>query len=206
MQARPEATTPRNAPGRPREFDLDTALDGAVQVFREHGYHAASLAQLCAAMRLASGSIYKAFRDKRAVFLAAFHRYTARRAADVQQAIEAEALGRNKLRAMLDCYVEVSLGDEGRRGCLVVASAAELSTYDPDMAGMVGAALQRVETRLRDLIELGQADGSILPSVDAEAAARAFLCFLQGLRVVGKVGRSRAEMESAADQAMRLLS
>lgn len=206
MRTRPEATAPRRAPGRPREFDLDAALDGAVQVFREHGYHAASLADLCAAMRLASGSIYKAFRDKRAVFLAAFDRYTARRTAHVQQATEAEALGRNKLRAMLNCYVEASLGDEGRRGCLVVASAAELSTYDPDMAGMVGAALQRVETRLRDLILLGQADGSISSSVDAEAAARAFLCFLQGLRVVGKVGRSRAEMVSAADQAMRLLS
>ena len=157
-------------------------------------------------MRLASGSIYKAFRDKRALFFAAFDRYTARRTAHVQQAIEAEATGRNKLRAMLNCYVEASLGDEGRRGCLVVASAAELSTYDRDMAGVVGVALKRVETRLRDLIRLGQADGSISPSVDGRAAAGALLCFLQGLRVVGKVGRSRAEMASAADQAMRLLA
>ena len=105
---------------------------------------------------------------------------------------------------MLNCYVEASLGDEGRRGCLVVASAAELSTYDSDMAGMIGVALQRVETRLRDLIQLGQADGSIPSSVDADVAARALLCFLQGLRVVGKVGRSRAEMVSVADQAMRV--
>jgi TetR/AcrR family transcriptional repressor of nem operon len=206
MRTRPDETAPRRGPGRPREFNLDAALDGAVQVFREHGYHAASLAELCAAMRLASGSIYKAFRDKRAVFLAAFNRYTTRRAADVQQAIEAEALGRNKLRAMLNCYVEASLGDEGRRGCLIVASAAEMSTYDSDMAGMIGVALQRVEIRLRDLIQLGQADGSIPSSVDADVAARALLCFLQGLRVVGKVGRSRAEMGSVADQAMRLLS
>ena len=193
-------------PGRPRAFDLDTALDGAVQVFREKGYHAASLAELCSAMRLATGSIYKAFRDKRAVFLAAFGRYIACRAAHVQRAVEAEALGRSKLRAMLDCYVEASLGDEGRRGCLVVASAAELSTYEPEMAGMVEAALQRVETQLRDLIRLGQTDGSISSSVDAESASRALLCFLQGLRVVGKLGRSRAEMVSVSDQAMRLLA
>lgn len=206
MRTQPEATASRRAPGRPREFDLDAALDGAVRVFRERGYHAASLADLRAAMRLATGSIYKAFRDKRAVFLAAFDRYTACRAAHVQQAVEAEALGRNKLRAMLDCYVEASLGDEGRRGCLVVASAAELSTYDPDMAGMVVAALQRVETQVRDLIRFGQTDGSISPEVDAQAAARALLCFLQGLRVVGKVGQSRTEMTSAADQAMRLLA
>ena len=206
MQARLEATPPRRAPGRPREFDVDAALDGAVQVFRERGYHAASLADLCAAMRIASGSIYKAFRDKRAVFRAAFERYTARRAAHVQQATGAKASGRDKLRAMLTCYVEASLGEEGRRGCLVVASAAELSTYDPDLRLMVKAALERVETQLRDLVRLGQVDGSISPSVDADIAARALLCFLQGLRVVGKVGRSRAEMVSAANLAMRLLA
>ena len=43
-------------------------------------------------------------------------------------------------------------------------------------------------------------------SVDAEIAACALLCFLQGLRVVRKVGRSGSEMSSAADQAMRLLT
>lgn len=202
----PTIAISQRRPGRPREFDLDVALDGAVQVFRERGFQAASLADLCAAMHLATGSLYKAFRGKRAVFLAAFDRYTARRANHVQQAVEAELLGCDKLRAMLNCYVEVSLGDEGRRGCLVVASAAELSTYDTDMADIVGAALRRVEIQLRDLIRLGQVDASISASIDAESTARTLLCFLQGLRVVGKVGRSRTEMLSATDQAMRLLA
>ena len=185
---------------------MDAALDGAVLVFRERGYNAASLVDLGAAMKLATGSIYKAFRDKRAVFLAAFDRYTTRRAAHVQQALEAGARGRDKLRAMLASYAEVSLGAEGQRGCLVVAAAAELSTYDPEMAGLVAAALRRVEAQLQDLIQLGQADGSIPPHIDGEVAARALLCVLQGLRVVGKVGRSRAEMMAVAEQAMRVLA
>lgn len=185
---------------------MDAALDGAILVFRERGYNAASLADLGAAMKLASGSIYKAFRDKRAVFLAAFDRYTTRRAAHMQQALEAEACGRDKLRAMLASYVEVSLGAEGRRGCLVVAAAAESSTYDPEMAGLVAAALCRVEAQLRDLIQLGQADGSIPLHVDGEVAARTLLCVLQGLRVVGKVGRSRTEMMAVAEQAMRVMA
>ena len=136
MRTEPEAAGLRRTPGRPRKFNAKAALDGAVQVFRERGYHAASLADLCATMRLANGSIYKAFRDKRAVFLAAFDRCIALRASQLRLAAEAEALGRDKVRAMLTCYVEVSPGDEGRRGCLVMASADELSTYDPDMAGM----------------------------------------------------------------------
>ncbi len=93
-----------------------------------------------------------------------------------------------------------------RRRRATRAGAAELSTYDPEMAARVGAALQRVEARLRDLIRLGQSDGSLPRGVDAEAAACTLLCFLQGLRVVGKSGRSRAGMASAADQAMRLLA
>jgi tetracycline repressor-like protein len=50
--------------GRPREFDIDAALDKSVLVFRERGYHATSIADLTGAMELASGSVYKAFKDK----------------------------------------------------------------------------------------------------------------------------------------------
>ena len=185
---------------------MDAALDGAVLVFRERGYNAASLADLGAAMKLASGSIYKAFRDKRAMFLAAFDRYTTRRADHVQQALEAAPCGRDKLRAMLANYAEMSLGAEGKRGCLVVAAVAESSTYDPEMAGLVATALRRVEAQLRGLIELGQVDGSIPPHVDGEIAARTLLCVLQGLRVVGKVGRNRTEMMAVVEQAMRVMA
>ena len=185
---------------------MEAALDGAVLVFQERGYHAASLADLGPAMKLANGSIYKAFSDKRALFLAAFDRYTARRTTALQQLLDAKARGLDKLQAMLAFYAEASLGAEGRHGCLVVGSAAEMSTYDPEMADKVTAALQRVEVRMCDRIQLGQADGSIPASVDAEAVATTLLCVLQGLRVVGKVGRSRAVLMTAVNQAMRLLT
>ena len=185
---------------------MGAALDSAVRVFRERGYHAASLADLGPAMRLANGSIYKAFSSKRALFLAAFDSYTARRTTALQQLLEAEACGLDKLRAMLAFYAEASSGAEGRHGCLVVGSAAEMSTYDPEMAGKVAAALQRVEAQIRDLIQLGQADGSVPAGVDAEAITTTLLCVLQGLRVVGKVGRSRADLMAAVSQAMRLLA
>ena len=71
--------------GRPREFDIDKALDQAIRVFREHGYNATSIGDLISAMGLASGSIYKAFKDKRAVFLAAFDRYMSLRNDQLRQ-------------------------------------------------------------------------------------------------------------------------
>jgi TetR/AcrR family transcriptional regulator, transcriptional repressor for nem operon len=201
-----KAMTQRRGPGRPREFDMEVALDRALLVFREHGYHAASLGDLGSAMKLTPGSIYKAFSDKRAIFLAAFDRYTNLRNTKLRQLLDAQTNGLDKLRAMLGFYAEASHGIEGRRGCLVVGSATELATFDPEMAARVTAALQRAETLLRDLIRLGQSDGSIPSGIDAAAPACALLCLLQGLRVIGKAGRTRAEMMAAVDQALRLLA
>jgi AcrR family transcriptional regulator len=53
---------------------MSTALDHATRLFRERGYHAASIEDLTQAMGIACGSIYKAFQDKRATFLAALDR------------------------------------------------------------------------------------------------------------------------------------
>lgn len=193
-------------PGRPREFDTEAALDQAILVFRERGYHAASLAELGAAMGLTTGSIYKAFKDKETIFLAAFDRYIHLRDTELRRLLGAADSGYEKLRCMLHFYADASYGAEGRRGCLVVGSATELVTFDAEMAGRVTAALKRIEALLRDLIRTGQSDGSIALRIDVDASARALLCLLEGLRVIGKLGRTRAEMMSAADQALRLVT
>jgi TetR/AcrR family transcriptional regulator, transcriptional repressor for nem operon len=198
------ARQPR-APGRPREFDMDVALDGAIRIFRERGYHATSLGDLGLAMDLTAGSIYKAFADKRAVFIAALNRYIHERNAQLQGLIDAEPTGWDKIRAVLQFYAESAHGVEGRQGCLVVGSATDLATFDSEVADHVVAALRRIENMLCRLIRLGQTDGSIVPTLDSGACACALLSLIQGFRIVGKVGRSRAHMMAAADQAMRLL-
>jgi TetR/AcrR family transcriptional regulator, transcriptional repressor for nem operon len=185
---------------------MEAALDGALLVFSERGYHAASLADLGTAMKLTAGSIYKAFSDKRAIFLAALDRYKALRDAQLRQVLEVENTGYDKLRAMLHFYAESSHDAEGRRGCLVVGGTTELGTFDEEVAARVASAMQRIETRLRDFIRLGQADGSIPPTIDVATVARTLLCFVQGLRLIGKTGRHRAEVMATVDQALRLLA
>ncbi len=192
-------------PGRPREFDMDTALDRAVRVFRERGYHATSIGDLTAAMRLATGSVYKAFRDKHAVFLAAFERYTALREAGTRNAAACGINGRERLRNVLLSYVEHSQGSEGRRGCLVVGSAVELSALDPAVDARVNAQLKTNETFIAGLIREGQADGSIPPHVAADDTARLMICITLGLRVAGKA-RLPVDGKRLVGVAMKLLA
>ncbi|HET9664675.1 MAG TPA: helix-turn-helix domain-containing protein, partial [Burkholderiales bacterium] len=60
---------------RPREFDSSAALDRAVDTFWARGYDGTAVQDLCSAMDLNPGSLYGAFGDKRALFLAALDRY-----------------------------------------------------------------------------------------------------------------------------------
>jgi TetR/AcrR family transcriptional regulator, transcriptional repressor for nem operon len=192
--------------GRPREFDLDEALDKAIRVFCEHGYNATSVGDLTEAMGLASGSIYKAFKDKRAVFLAALDRYKLLRNEQLAAIAGSSGSARERLRAVLGFYVESSKGVEGRRGCMFVGSAVELAIVDREVAARVGASLSRNEAFLAGLIRQGQADGSVSAKINPEEIARIMVCLTQGLRVVGKSGRAPSDTSAAVDIAMKLLA
>jgi len=201
-------STPIDLPrsrGRPREFDIDEALDRAIQIFCQRGYHATSIGELGEAMGLTAGSIYKAFKDKRAVFLAAFDRQASMRGAQLMTAIDAASTGREKLHRILAFYASLSHGAEGQHGCLVVSTAVELAAFDEEVADRVVDSLQRREKLLIRLIRVGQSDGSIPAKVDSQATAKFMLCLLQGLRVVGKTGPSKAAMSAAVEVAMKVL-
>lgn len=199
-------TAERRGRGRPREFDVDQALDKAIAVFSESGYHATSLGKLTQAMEIAEGSLYKAFKDKRGVFVAAFERYLALRNARLSRELATATTGRDKVRALLTVYAEASFGKQGQRGCLVVGSAVDLASTDGDIAKRVGQQFGLLEKRLFAFIEEGQADGSVSADVDAAATGRLLLCVAQGMRVLGKTGRTGSEMMALVDSGLRLLA
>ena len=184
---------------------MDQALDRAVRVFRERGYHATSIGDLTEAMKLATGSVYKAFKDKRAVFLAAFDRYTTLRGERVREVASHGRTGRERVRDVLLDYVDLSQGIEGRRGCLVVGSTIELAGLDPVIAARVSETLRNNEAFLAGLIRQGHADGSIHSHLDADDTARTMVCLTQGLRVVGKA-RTRLEAATLVDIALKMLA
>jgi AcrR family transcriptional regulator len=191
--------------GRPREFDADAALDQALRVFSERGYQATSISELTEAMGLTAGSVYKAFKDKRGIFLAVFDRYRSVRLGIMREAVAAAATGRDKVIAILTIYANASHGEEGRRGCLVVNSATDLALFDEEAAARVATAFETDERALAEMIRLGQRDGSIGTDVDPESVSRTLLCLTKGMRIVGKTGRTRAEMAVVSATIMTLL-
>lgn len=192
--------------GRPREFDVDEALDKAVLVFCERGYHATSIGDLTEATGLASGSLYKAFKDKRGLYVAALTHYKESRDAELRAALAAGRTGLERVRAALGHYAEASHGERGRLGCLVINSATELATFDAELGRWVAQSLRRNETLLAGLLREGLADGSVPPHVDPVVTGRLLLCLIQGMRVVGKTGVTRKDTLALVDVALKTLA
>ena len=76
------------ARGRPREFDIDKALDRALGVFWRKGYEGTSLPDLTRAMRINRPSLYAAFGNKEELFKKAFERYRATYQGYIREALE----------------------------------------------------------------------------------------------------------------------
>lgn len=191
--------------GRPREFDSDAVLDKAITRFSEFGYHGTSISDLNKVLGLTSGSIYKAWGDKRGLFLAALDRYVELRAKAMRECIASADTGRGKIAAVLAHYARMSSEAAGRTGCLVIETAVELSVADAEIATRIAAQQQQREAQLRRLIEEAQRDGSVRSDLDAALTARLLLTIQQGMRVLGKTGALGQDMQPLVPEAMRLL-
>lgn len=204
MNNAPLPTSQIKERGRPREFDVGLALDNAMLVFREKGFHAASIAELGEAMNLTAGSIYKAFKDKRTLFLTVFERYTSLRNSALRGRLEPLQTGREKLAELIRFYLESAQDSEGRRGCLVVGSASELQVLDETLSELVRQAVIRNKSLLTSLLTQGQQDGSVSARLHVETAAELILCLLFGMRIVGKM-QNITDREATLGLAMKLL-
>ncbi len=92
--------------GRPREFDVDQALDRAMVTFWHYGYLVTSLDELTQAMQIIRPSLYAAFGDKEQLFLKTIDRYAEHFAARAVKALEAEPDAWRAVKALLNTVVD----------------------------------------------------------------------------------------------------
>src|SRR5260370_14020262 len=108
--------------GRPRSFDIDRALDRALQVFWRKGYEGTSLSELTKAVGANRPSLYAAFGDKEALFRKALDRYLEGPAAYTQEALK-ESTARAVVERLLRGAADLNAAPCNPGGCLMVQGA-----------------------------------------------------------------------------------
>ncbi len=185
--------------GRPRSFDAEVAVGRAMEVFWSRGYHATALPDLLRATKLSRGSLYAAFGDKHSLFLRALDRYIADALTRMDLELAPSREPADGLRAYLAGYVDRNSGANGRRGCLLVATAMELAGRDTDVDRRVGGFFKAMEARVASALSRAKAAGKLADGVDPLSAARILVCFVEGMRVVGKTAPTRIISQATVD-------
>src|SRR6201996_9268200 len=196
MSRRTAVPSPR---GRPRTFDVDAAVERAMGVFWSRGYHATALPDLLRATKLSRGSLYAAFGDKHSLFLRTLDRYIADAVARMDVELDPRGDPVGGLRSYLAGYVERTSGANGRRGCLLVATAMELAGQDVEVGRRVASFFKAMEARVADALSRAKTAGKLADGVEPASAARILVCFVEGLRVVGKTAPTRNTSQATAD-------
>jgi AcrR family transcriptional regulator len=188
--------------GRPRSFDLDAVLEKARAVFWDLGYAAASLDDIARATGLNRPSLYGAFGDKHALYLAALRRTCAQSLAGMRVMLTAEGTVREVLTAFYRAAIRVyRSGDAGARGCFVIGTAVTEALDDPDTRAILAGYLADTDALFAESL----ARGGLRKGVSPEAGAAMASAAMHTLAIRARAGASEAAMQAVADAAVATL-
>lgn len=186
---------------RTREFDVDKALEAAMELFWEMGYEATSLNDLTARMGIQRPSLYAAFGDKQALFEAALRHYTKLHAAHVRDSLHNPSSAREAIRAFFDQMIAEEYCGKLSRGCFCLNTMVELAPHDEKFEILTREHQMYLAVLFQETIERGIRKGEFKPEVNARAVAQALVVALIGLTVLMK---SRPE-RSFAEQSLQVI-
>lgn len=190
---------------RAKEFDVDEALDRAIELFWAQGYEATSLNDLLNHMEIGRQSLYDTFGDKHELFLAALDRYRAKMVALFLGPLEADDASLRTIRQYFEGSLKAATSQNPRRGCLIVNSAMELAPHDGDVAKKCGASLKRVESAFLNALEGAAKHGELPRNRDLRALARHLTTFGQGMAVMAKSGASKSTLRDAIETELAVI-
>lgn len=186
---------------RPKSYDETALLDRAMEVFWARGYDGTSIENLVGETGVNRASLYGAYPDKRALFVAGLQRYLDLVVDDNVRRLSEIEPGGEAVRQFFLRLVEAPI-ERLRRGCLLTNSAVELGLQDAEVAALIRGAFQRVEQALCDRLGEAQKANQLVAGAQPKTLARLLITVLQGIRVMARVGVDRETMRDAVKSAL----
>jgi TetR/AcrR family transcriptional repressor of nem operon len=191
---------------RPREFEMDTALANAMDVFWTFGYEETSLTQLLDGMSLSRGSLYKAFSDKRSLFFAVLNKYDEEAVSPAVKLLSDTKIsdGTKRIEILFGRILNgVKQGD--RRGCLLCTAAAGSAPHDAEIATQVHRLFDKMrygfETAIGQSIEFSNQPTKVKSNI-----VNLLMAQYVGLRVLARSGAPIETLEQVATSISHILT
>jgi AcrR family transcriptional regulator len=148
-----------------RQETKQRVLDAAAEVFAEHGYEGARVAQIAAAAGLSVGAIYNHYQSKAELLAAVVERDSA---SELSRLLTSDQSG-----GTLDLIEHRGQQLQAATpGSALLAEMILAARRDPEMAAILLREIARREELFTDFVRFGQNAGDVVPDVDPAVFSR----------------------------------
>jgi TetR/AcrR family transcriptional regulator, copper-responsive repressor len=191
--------------GRPRAYDMETALKEATDTFWRGGYSGTSFDEISTATGVNPPSLYAAFGNKRALYLKSLAYYW-----DVSLGATRKALAKDRPLAeslMLAYEAALSIYFSGRhaRGCFVIGTAIAEAVEDAAIRKSIAEGLGKIDVDFEARFRLAIDKGELKQDADPLALAIVASATMHSIAVRARAGARRAELLEIARQAVNVI-
>lgn len=181
---------------RTKNFNQEEVLDKAVQLFWRKGYNETSANDLVKELGLSRSSLYDTYGDKKTLFINSLNRYRKTVVAEMIKIIDNSTDVKSTLKDIFRLIIEQDIEAKIPKGCFIVNSAIELSSYDHEIAKIVELNQLGIEEALEKAIIKGQKNGTVSNIQKATDLAKFFYNSIVGIRVSMKYSKFRTSLDA----------
>jgi AcrR family transcriptional regulator len=185
--------------GRPRAFDEDEALDGAIDVFWRLGYEGASMAQLTQAMGINKPSLYAVFGSKEQLFVRALERYGLLYRLQLDSVLD-----KPTAYAVIESYLRsvAEAATQGVLGCLSIQGGLSCGPDNAQIPRVLADYRRGLEDIVAQALAKTRDAARPAPGIDTAALAGYAVTVGQGLAVHAAAGVPASKLDTILDVAL----
>ncbi|QCX01687.1 TetR/AcrR family transcriptional regulator [Aggregatimonas sangjinii] len=191
---------------RIEEFDRDTVLLNAMNVFWEKGYNGTSMQDLVERTGLNRSSIYNSFGSKLELYQHTLKHYQKSSGVHFQRALMKAKNPLEAIRFIFEGFLPEIISDPGNKGCFSMNCMAEMGNQDQDIEKWLMDTQRHTLSLFKDLIADGQAQGTINSDQDSTAYAYHIFNAFQGFRMTGILVKDRKVLQQIIDNAIKVIT
>ncbi|HOY71128.1 MAG TPA: TetR/AcrR family transcriptional regulator [Methylotenera sp.] len=171
---------------RPAEFERETVLREAMDVFWRKGYNTTSIKDIVDATNIQPGSLYWAFGNKQKLFLAAVDCYQQDMQRIINATLKADLPPLTRIEQFFHGLVAHTSNNGSNNGCLLINTMLEAAEDDQEISTVISQTFSQLEAGFAQVLKQAQMQGEISANKNTENLAKLLIVGMFGLRVYSK--------------------